>query len=204
MRGRVTKGAVAIVTLSMALALVLSDCGGSSTSTGGSTNGESASQEKSSPWQGKLVQVEGGKSLSREDCVALKQALSREAGESVEAAPRPKPERFSECQLRTKNGLVVVYIDSTVPVRGRYLSRVNGIRKGAKNAETRLHPVNGLGEGLDGEKGAYWLPSISSLYSYQADGWLTLLYTLENQSNAEKRAGAEALAERTFELTEQE
>jgi len=203
MRGKEMK-AISTIAVLLAMAAFGGGCGGGSSASEDESTAAASGQE-SIRGEGKLVQVEDGASISRETCIALKQTLSQELGEPVEADPRPKPERFSECGLRPKKGgLVVVYIDSTVPVRGRYLSRVNGVRKTAENAETRLHPVNGLGEGLDGEKGAYWLPSISSLYSYDEAGWLTLLYTLENESNAELRAGAEALGKRTFELTGQE
>lgn len=199
MRGRGKKEVATSAVLLVALAALLGGCGGSSTTTGSTEE----SVKKNANGEYKLVQVEGGKSISRETCLKLQKGLEGELREAVEPSPRPNPPRFSECGLRTKNGLIVVYIDSTVPVRERYLSRVDGIRKGAKNAETRLHPVGGLGEGLEGESGAYWLPSINSLYAYEPDGWLTLLYTQENQTNAERRAGAEALAHRTFELTGQ-
>jgi hypothetical protein len=201
MIGRKFRG---IALLALLVAMIGAGCGGSSSS---GTNTEStvkpASAQESIRGEGHLVEVEGGKSITRATCLKLREFLVEQIGEGVEARPRPKPERFSECDLETKQGLVVVYLDSTVPVRARYLTRVNGIRKGAENPNNSLHPIQGIGEGLNGEAGAYWLPSIYSLYAYQPDGWMTLLYTREKETNAERRAGAEALARYAFELTGQ-
>jgi hypothetical protein len=97
---------------------------------------------------------------------------------------------------------VVVYLDATVPVRGRYLERVDGAKNSSEGPADRLRPVEGVGEAINGEPGAYWLPSFRSLYAYRRDGWLTLLYTVEDESDAQKRAWATDLARTALALTE--
>jgi hypothetical protein len=98
--------------------------------------------------------------------------------------------------------LVVVYLDATVPVRRRYLSRIDGIRRSAVGPRSRLQPVGDLGEGLDGEAGAYWLPSVSSLYAYRGEGWMTVLYPLRGESDLQRRRGAIRLGLRMSELAD--
>jgi hypothetical protein len=142
-----------------------------------------------------------GRHISRATCFALRGFLSREMGREVRDEARPQPQRFSQCNLRSSLGLVIVYMDSTIPVRKRYLSRVDGIKAGAHAPAGRLRPVHDLGEGIGGEPGAYWLASVSSLYAYSKDGWLTLLFSVKGWSNSRRRAVAVALARRSMELT---
>jgi hypothetical protein len=134
--------------------------------------------------------------------MALGQDLGRRLQTKVHPEPSPAPKAFLQCGLRSNSGLVVVYLDATAPVRGRYLSRIDGIRQDAGGPANDLRPIADLGEGLDGEAGAYWLPSISSLYAYRADGWMTVLYPVRGQSGSERRDGAVALGRRAFALTD--
>lgn len=182
-----------IVLLTGALVLGCGSSSGSPQSSGDSGAVTSSEDLKLAP---------GGKSISRADCLELRDFLARTRHRTVHAHSRPIPLRFTECQLRSNLGLIVVYLDATVPVRKRYLSRIDGIKAGAEDAADRLHPVPALGESSNGESGAYWVPKISTMYAYRKDGWLTLLYSVEDESNSQRRARASALARRTLELTE--
>jgi len=183
---------VAAVLFGSCLPVLATGCGGSAE--GGETT---------APAAGGSRMVAGGNHIDRTACEALRRTLTGELGRPVQAKPRLKPLRFTECQLRSALGLVVVYLDATIPVRKRYLVRIHDAKVQARDAGKQVEPVAGIGEGRGGQPGAYWLPTAtSSLYAYRKDGWMTLLYGLEGESNSQRRAGAVALAKRTFELTD--
>jgi hypothetical protein len=166
---------------------------------GGSNDGATAEASKEGPAEPRLVA--GGHYITAPDCRELARYYAKLLGEPVQANPRPMPKRFSECSLRGKKGLTVIYLDATTPVRKRYLKRIHGSEAGAQKPSQTLQPVAGLGQAREGEPGGYWLPIMDSLYVYRADGWMTLLNGLESIPDKQRRSLAEALARRTFELT---
>jgi hypothetical protein len=167
------------------------------------SDGDSIVRSNSDAVASPLTKAPDGRHLNRGDCLRLGRELRHQLGVPVHAQPRLRPLRFTQCSLRSRRGLVVVYLDSTIPIRGRYLKRIDGDMESGGRADDHLQAIEGVGEGVEGEPGAFWLPSFRSLYAYRRDGWLTLLYSVGDESDAQKRAGATALARIALLLTKE-
>jgi hypothetical protein len=185
MRGlRVSLAGAAIVALATGLAL--SGCGGSPNS---STSGSSTASAKS-----------GALFITKQNCRELQAFFESDLGRKVSAQPQATPP-FSLCDLRIKEGLVVVYLDATPSIEGRYQSRVSILRKGASKPSLAPKPISGLGEPDGNLAGAYWSPQLHSAYAHRTSGWFTVFYPVE-ESGAERRAGAIRLLRKALEITE--
>lgn len=181
---RVVLAAVTLVAL--ATGVGLSGCGGSSDS---SSSASSTASAKSSALF-----------ITKQNCRELHDFLEKDLGRKVSTEPQPTPP-FSLCDLRIKEGLVVVYLDATPSVEKRYQSRISILRKGASKPSLAPKPINGLGEPDGNLAGAYWSPGLHSAYAHRTSGWFTVFYPVE-ESGHERRAGAIRLLREALEITE--
>lgn len=159
------------------LVALLTGCGGGTSSTASGAAGK-----------------QGVPLLTKADCMRLGKFLADDLGREVDPEPQPTPP-FSICNLRTGDGLAVIYLDATEIARRKFVRRIRSLEK---TPQSPL-PVQGLGEAVEGLAGAYWSPYLEQLYAHRKGEFFTAFYPLPPRD--QQRSAAIGLTRQTLELT---
>jgi hypothetical protein len=139
--------------------------------------------------------------ISASDCRELAAAVARRARRPAERESEPTPPN-SRCQIHGGDARVSVTLDTGYAARQRYSNRMaEQVQFNAAEPTKVPHPVPHVGDRSAYNHYASWIPAYSTLYAVRGNRWLTLSYSVPDETRAQRRAGAAALARRAFSLT---
>ena len=108
----------------------------------------------------------------------------------------------SRCQLQGRGVHVSITLDAAYAARQRYENRMaEQVQFNAPDPAKVPHHVPGVGDRAADEHFASWIPAYSTLYAVRGNRWLTLVYSVSDQSARQRLAAAAALAGLAFRLS---
>jgi len=139
--------------------------------------------------------------LSRVDCAALAKELKGWIDRRVRVAADTSPPQ-SRCRFSGRYSEVSVYLDVAYAARQRYENRMTEqVQFNAPDPAKVPHHVRGVGDPSSGEHFASWIPAYSTLFAVRGNRWLTVAYSVTDESRPQRRQQATELARRAFRLT---
>ena len=139
--------------------------------------------------------------IERGDCEALRRVAERQTGSRLRAGSEPSPPS-SRCLIHGPGVRVSVYLDAAYAARQRYYNRmVEQNQFYGTDPEKRPHAVAGVGDRSAHEHTASWIPALGTLYAVRGNRWVTVAYSLDRASRAQRETAAAALARQAFRLT---
>jgi hypothetical protein len=139
--------------------------------------------------------------ISAADCRALAATVRRQTGSSVRRRSEPTPPN-SRCQMQGRGVHVSISLDTAYEARQRYSNRIDEqVQFNAADPTKVPHPVPGVGD-----KGAYnqyasWIPAYSTLWAVRGNRWLTVVYSVADETRPQRLAAATPLARQAFRVT---
>lgn len=179
--------------LLLAVAIAITGCGGSSTTSTGSAGnryfGEHPGQEETSLH------------ISAADCAALAATVGRQTNVSPRPTSDPTPPN-SHCQLPGPGVHVSVSLDAAHAARTRYSNRIDEqVQFNAADPAKVPHSVPHVGDKGAYNQNATWIPALSTLWAVRGNRWLTVIYSAAGKTVSQRLAAAAPLARQAFRLT---
>jgi hypothetical protein len=181
-----------------AVALSLSACG-----SGGGASPTTPSTASSGPrfFRDHPGQEATSLRISAADCTQLAATVARQAYRREQHRSEPTPPN-SRCEVEGRGVHVSITLDSAYAARQRYTNRmVEQVQFNATDPAKIPHEVPGVGDKSAHNHYGSWIPAYSTLYAVRGNRWLTLAYSIDGETRAQRLRQAAALAREGFRLS---
>jgi hypothetical protein len=186
---------VLLSSVAIALAIVVTGCGGGSATT------FPPPEQRGIKGENPTEEAATNAAVSRADCAALRELAEERLGTRLSAHSSPRPP-LSRCRLEGHGTSVNVYLDSGFAANRRYHNRMEEtVQFNAPDPRKVPHPVPNVGERSAYNSAASWIPNLGSLLAVRGNRWLTVTISVPGESDRKLRDQAAVLAREGFKLT---